>query len=59
VLDVLATGNTGIPVLTLGLPNRFIAQATVAEQTAECALDALSIAHRIHRRLSEIEEAQR
>ena len=59
VLDVLATGNIGIPVLTLGLPNRFIAQATVAEQTAECALDALSIAHRIHRRLSEIEEAQR
>ena len=59
VLDVLATGNIGIPVLTLGLPNRFIAQATVAEQTAECALDALSIAHRIHKRLSEIEEAQR
>ena len=59
VLDVLATGNIGIPVLTLGLPNRFIAQATVVEQTAECALDALSIAHRIHRRLSEIEEAQR
>jgi 1-deoxy-D-xylulose-5-phosphate synthase len=59
VLDVLATGNIGIPVLTLDLPNRFIAQATVAEQTAECALDALSIAHRIHRRLSEIEEAQR
>jgi ribosome maturation factor RimP len=59
VLDVLATGNIGIPVLTLGLPNRFIAQATVAEQTAECALDALSIAQRIHRRLSEIEEAQR
>ena len=59
VLDVLATGNIGIPVLTLGLPNRFIAQATVAEQTAECALDAMSIAQRIYRRLSEIEEAQR
>lgn len=59
VLDVLAKENIGIPVLTLGLPNRFISQATVAEQTAECALDALSIAHRIHRRLSEIEEAQR
>ena len=48
-----------LTVLTLGVPNRFIAQATVAQQTAECALDALSIAHRVRQRLSEIGEAQR
>ncbi len=59
VLDALAAGNIGVPALTLGVPNRFIAQATVAQQTAECALDALSIAHRVRQRLSEIGEAQR
>ena len=48
-----------VPVLTLGVPNRFIAQATVAQQTAECGLDALSIARRIREQLSSMEEASR
>ena len=49
----------GRPVLTLGVPDRFISQGTVSEQTLECGLDALSIARRIRERLTEIGEAQR
>jgi len=59
VLDALASMGLDVPVLTLGVPDRFIAQATVAQQTAECALDALSIARRIRERLSAAEEGQR
>ncbi|MBR2798484.1 MAG: 1-deoxy-D-xylulose-5-phosphate synthase [Clostridia bacterium] len=57
VLEALASMDIDVPVLTLGVPDRFIAQATVAQQTAECALDALSIARRIRGRLSSMEEA--
>ena len=57
VLDALASMDIDVPVLTLGVPDRFIAQATVAQQTAECALDALSIARRIRGHLSSMEEA--
>jgi len=59
VLDALASMDVDVPVLTLGVPNRFIAQATVAQQTAECGLDALSIARRIREQLSSMEEASR
>jgi len=59
VLDALASMDIDVPVLTLGVPNRFIAQATVAQQTAECGLDALSIASRIREQLSSMEEASR
>ena len=59
VLDALASMDVDVPVLTMGVPNRFIAQATVAQQTAECGLDALSIARRILERLSGMEEASR
>ena len=59
VLDALASMDIDVPVLTLGVPNRFIAQATVAQQTAECGLDALSIARRILDQLSSMEEASR
>ena len=59
VLDALASMGIDVPVLTLGVPDRFIAQATVAQQTAECGLDALSIARRISERLKELGEARR
>ena len=59
VLDALASVGLDVPVLTLGVPDRFIAQATVAQQTAECALDALSIARSIRERLRAAEEGQR
>ena len=59
VLDALASLDMDVPVLTLGVPDRFIAQATVAQQTVECGLDALSIARRISERLKRIGEASR
>lgn len=59
VLDALASLGMDVPVLTLGVPDRFIAQATVAQQTVECGLDALSIARRISERLKRIGEANR
>jgi len=58
VLDALASMGVRVPALTLGVPNRFIPQATVAQQTAECGLDALSIARRIRERLNAIGEAR-
>lgn len=51
VLDALASVGMDVPVLTLGVPDRFIAQATVAQQTVECGLDAVSMARRISERL--------
>ena len=59
VLDALASAGMEVPVLTLGVPDRFIAQGTVAQQTVECGLDALSIARRIGQRLKQIGEAGR
>ena len=59
VLDALASAGMDVPVLTLGVPDRFIAQGTVAQQTVECGLDALSIARRIDQRLKQIGEAGR
>ena len=58
VLDALASAGMDVPVLTLGVPDRFVAQATVAQQTVECGLDALSIARRISERLKELGEAR-
>jgi 1-deoxy-D-xylulose-5-phosphate synthase len=58
VLEVLASEGMDVPVLTLGVPDCFIAQATVAQQTVECGLDALSMARRISERLKRIGEAR-
>ena len=58
VLEVLASEGMDVPVLTLGVPDCFIAQATVAQQTVECGLDALSMARRIGERLKRIGEAR-
>jgi 1-deoxy-D-xylulose-5-phosphate synthase len=58
VLEVLASEGMDEPVLTLGVPDCFIAQATVAQQTVECGLDALSMARRISERLKRIGEAR-
>ena len=59
VLDALASAGMNVPVLTLGVPDRFIAHSTVAQQTVECGLDALSIARRVSERLKQIGEARR
>ena len=57
VLDALAGMNLSVPLLTLGVPNRFIPQATVAEQMRDCGLDAYSIARRVYERLSAVRKA--
>ena len=38
-----------IPVTRLGVPDRFIDQGTVAQQQAECGIDAASIATTVQR----------
>ena len=48
-----------VPVLTLGVPCRFVSQATVSAQLANCGLDAFSMAARIRERLSTIREEER
>ena len=57
VLEALSDMGVNTPVMALGVPDRFIAQATVAEQTLDCGLDPYSIARRIRERLAGIEEA--
>ena len=57
VLDALAGMNLSVPMLALGVPNRYIPQATVAEQTRDCELDPYSIARRVYERLSTVGEA--
>ena len=51
VLEALAERNIDVPVMTLGVPNRFIAQAGVSRQLEECGLDSFTIARRIHQRM--------
>lgn len=58
VLDALAAAGIDRPVLTLGVPDRFIRHGIVAEQLRECGLDSLSIARRIAERLRKTEEAR-
>ena len=59
VLDALAGWGAAVPVLTLGVPCRFVSQATVSAQLANCGLDAFSMAARIRERLSTIREEER
>ena len=54
VLDILMEESVGVPVLTLGVPDRFVAHATVAEQLEACGLSAQQIARRIQKRYLEL-----
>ena len=53
VLEALERMNIRRPVLTLGVPDRFVEHASVKEQLQECGLDAMGIARRILERLQE------
>ncbi len=55
VLDALARVGVDRPVLTLGVPNRFIAHATIDQQVEECGLGALDIARRVQEKLKAME----
>lgn len=58
VLDALARSGVDKPVLTLGVPDRFIAHATIDQQVEECGLGPLDIAARIQEKLKAMAEAR-
>lgn len=53
VLRLLAEQNVNVPVLTLGVPDRFIGHGTVAQQMQECGLDSYGIARSVLKRWKE------
>lgn len=58
VLDILNEEGVDVPVLTLGVPDRFVSHATVPQQLESCGLSAIQIARRIQRRFLEILRAE-
>jgi 1-deoxy-D-xylulose-5-phosphate synthase len=53
VAECLQQGGTNVPLLHLGLPDRFLEQGDPAKLLADCGLDADGIAASIRHRLSE------
>ena len=54
VLEVLAREGVSVPVMTLGVPDRFIAHGTVQQQLEACGLSANTIATRVLERFQSI-----
>ena len=54
VLEILAEEAVGVPVLTLGVPDRFVPHATVEQQLEACGLSAQRIARRIQKRFVDL-----
>ena len=54
VLEALARAGIQRPVLTLGVPDRFIPHATVQQQLEECGLTPLKIAEAIQRAMADV-----
>ena len=52
VLEKLSAWGIGTPILLIGLPDRFVEQATVEEQTEECGLTAEQVANSVKKRLN-------
>jgi 1-deoxy-D-xylulose-5-phosphate synthase len=52
VLELLAEDGLGVPVLVLGLPDRFVEHGDPAQLLAECGLDAAGIVRSVRERLS-------
>ena len=59
VLEILARAGINTPVMTLGVPDRFIEHATIAQQQAACGLDSYGITRRIVEKLRELSGAGR
>jgi 1-deoxy-D-xylulose-5-phosphate synthase len=51
VEEALAAGGYSVPVLTLGLPDRFVEHGDPAQLLADCGLDAAGIAKSVRERL--------
>ena len=58
VLNILASDGVDTPVLALGVPDRYVEHATVAQQLDACGLSAIAIARRVQKRLSALAEAR-
>ncbi len=56
VLDMLAKADIHTPVLTLGVPERFIEHATITQQLEACGLTSYGISRQIEKRLGELRE---
>jgi 1-deoxy-D-xylulose-5-phosphate synthase len=52
VLELLAEDGIAVPVLVLGLPDRFVEHGDHAQLLAECGLDAAGIARSVRERLN-------
>ena len=59
VLEVLSAAGIGVPVMTLGVPDRFIGHARVSQQLEACGLTPQGIARSIHKRWQALGEAGR
>ena len=59
VLEMLEKSGVRTPVMTLGVPDRFVAHATIPQQLAECGLGAMDIARRVQNRLKALKETLR
>ena len=58
VCEHLNSVGISLPILQLGLPDRFIDQGTRSQLLTECGLDAASIEQRIAPRLAQLPQAQ-
>jgi 1-deoxy-D-xylulose-5-phosphate synthase len=59
VLESLSAQGVEVPVLLLGLPDRFVEHGDPAQLLADCGLDATGIARAIRERLSQGNASQR
>ena len=57
VLDILSEAGVRTPVMTLAVPDGYVEHATIAQQLADCGLDAAAISRRIDARLRALSEA--
>lgn len=57
VLKLLSQAGVSTPVLTLGVPDKYVGHASVSQQLDECGLSAMAIARRVRERLTQAEEA--
>ena len=58
VCEHLNSVGINLPILQLGLPDRFVDQGTRSQLLTECGLDAASIEQRIAARLAQLPQAQ-
>ena len=52
VLDILAKADVHTPVMTLGVPERFIEHATITQQLEACGLTSYGISRQIEKRIN-------